>query len=372
MEFCCFGRKWLNLPLDSANSEKFQHMSDYLSDRSRFNTHRPHDNRRARFHDYKRPGDYMITLKKASGCPDFSVLEGDPFSRTDPPRVRLYPAGMLIEREMRAFLDANPWFEFLQYVIMPDHVHIYWRVKTMIEKDLGVYIGYFKAQCTGKWKKYLSDRSRVRNGKAELDHGSVSGDGSASGSALASGSVSEAWGRNHRSDEVLFQEKFNDRIAFPGIEEQLKNYILDNPRRRLIVLKYPHLFQRVRNVRIDDQVMDCYGNFQLLRFPFMSAAVVSTRYSAKERAAKEMEWDWVIRNRGVLVSPFISTDERTLMKRCLEGGGSIIRILADGIPARYRPAPAELPTSLKGGCFTSALRASQHTALTSSARSVSP
>jgi hypothetical protein len=284
----------------------------------------------------------MITLKKAPGCPDFSVLEGDPFSRNDPPRVRLYPSGLLIEREMKAFLDVNRRFEFLQYVIMPDHVHIYWRVKTMIEKDLGVYIGYFKAQCTGRWKKYLADCSRVRTGEAELYPGSASGGGSASGSA------SGVRGRNHRSEEVLFQEKFNDRIAFPGIEEQLKNYILDNPRRRLIVLKYPHLFQRVRNVRIDDQEMDCYGNFQLLRFPFMSAAVVSTRYSAKERAVKDMEWEWVIQNRGVLVSPFISTEERNLMQRCLAGGGSIIRILADGIPTRYRPAPTELPYFTEG------------------------
>lgn len=317
-------------------------MSDYLSAGSKFNTHRPHDNRRASFHDYKRPGDYMITLKKAPGCPAFSVLEGDPFSRTDPPRIRLCPAGMLIEQEMKAFLTKNSRFEFLQYVIMPDHVHIYWRVKTMIEKDLGVYIGYFKAQCTGKWKKYLADCSRGRNGEAGLTYGSVPGNDP--GNQAASGAL----GQNHRSDGVLFQEKFNDRIAFPGIEEQLKNYILDNHRRRLIVLKYPHLLQRVRNVRIDDQVMDCYGNFQLLRFPFMSAAVVSTRYSARERAAKEMEWDWVIRNRGVLVSPFISTDERALMQRCLAAGGSIIRILPDGIPARYRPASAELPYFTEG------------------------
>ncbi|MDE5840544.1 MAG: hypothetical protein K2H49_06445 [Muribaculaceae bacterium] len=42
-----------------------------------FRPHRPHNCRRAGFHNYKAPGYYMITFNKGENIPDFSYLAGD-------------------------------------------------------------------------------------------------------------------------------------------------------------------------------------------------------------------------------------------------------------------------------------------------------
>lgn len=286
--------------------------------------HCPHNNRRAAFHDYRSPCNYMITINKAPGCPPFSRLAGNPKAPAeDPPRTVLSSVGLVIDEQVRD-LDAMPQFAVCNYVVMPDHVHILWHVACRLPRDIGFYVGLFKARCSKIWREQL--------------------------------------GLPIGSDVHVFAPKYNDRIAFAEeMFHRFDRYIRDNPRRRLMVMKYPELFNRRQSVKINGRVMDVYGNFQLLRHPIISAVIVSSRYTVEERRAYEKEWDETIRSGGVLVSPFISKAEKEVMHRGMEEGASIIRILPDGIGQKYKPSGHEFELCAEGRCLhIGALRPSAH------------
>lgn len=166
----------------------------------------PHNCRRASWHDYKGPGWYMITLSKTPAAPSFSRIAGSLTIPENPPHCDLNDIGHIIDFQIVS-LNSEPIFEIPTYVVMPDHVHLLWRVREWLPKDLGYYVGLFKSRCTKTWRE----------------------------------------------------------------------------RRRLIVKSHPELFQTAQRVKIADRVMDCYGNFQLLKNPVIASVIVSSRYTADFR-----------------------------------------------------------------------------------------
>ena len=276
-----------------------------------FRPHIPHNCRRAKFHNYKAPGTYLITFTKGMHIPDLSSLAGDIRSYKNPPRTNLTHIGEIINSKIIE-IDQMPEFEIPNHVIMPDHIHLLWKVKEWLPRDLGHYVAYLKAQATALWHENFG----------------------------TSPSIS------------LFASKFNDKISFDdSMPARFSRYISDNPRRRLTIMTHPELFSRVQRVRILDKEMDFYGNFQLLKHPVITAAVVSSRYTAAERQYYESAWEEAIRTQSVLVSPFISKEEKTLMRRGIEAGASIIRIIPDGIGPKYKPCGQEFDLCAQGRCL---------------------
>lgn len=264
---------------------------------------KPNSCRRAAFHNYRAPGVYMITLSKSPDAPPFSTLAGDPFVPDDPPRAILTSLGELIN-QMILDLNGKIDFEIPNHVVMPDHVHILWRVKYRLERELGYHIGLFKSRC-------------------------------AKDSGIS-----------------VFAPKFNDRISFSDeMTERFSRYISDNPRRRRVALLYPHFFNRRQRLRIGNHEYDIYGNFQLLRNPLIAPVIVSSRYTDEERRQNEARWNEAIRSGGVLISPFISQSEKEIMRRGIDEGASIIRIIPDGITPRYKPYGEEFDLCAQGRCL---------------------
>ncbi|MDE6341150.1 MAG: hypothetical protein K2K93_02435, partial [Muribaculaceae bacterium] len=198
-----------------------------------------------------------------------------------------------------------------------------WRVKEWLPRDLGHYVAYLKAKSSALWHERFGTDPSVS----------------------------------------LFAPKFNDKISFDdSMPARFSRYISDNPRRRLTVKTWPELFGRAHRVRILDKEMDFFGNFQLLKHPIIAPAVVSSRYSDEERKRYEFAWEEAIRTQGVLISPFISDAEKTLMRRGIESGASIIRIVPDGIGPKYKPSGQEFDLCAQGRCLhIGAPRQSAHT-----------
>lgn len=279
-----------------------------------FKKHRPHDCRRAAFHDYRAPGYYMISISKDPDCPVFSRLTGDPRDLSNPPTVILSEVGKIIDHQIHCIEDWH-YFKITNYIIMPDHIHIMWYVNQFLDHEIGHFIGLFKSRCSTNLGK--SYRAR--------------GIGSA---------------------PSVFSLKYNDKIAFDTeMLNRLSNYISDNPRRRLIAIKHPHLFQRIQCVQIGNFEMDIYGNFQLLKHPIICPAIVSSRYTPEEKSHWERTWDETIRTQGVLISPFISEAENALMHRAIEEGASVIRIVPDGLPPKFKPQGKFFDLCLEGRCL---------------------
>ncbi len=288
-----------------------------------FRPHRPHNCRRAKFHNYKAPGYYMISINKDEAVQVFSYIGGDIHSIENPPCTILTPIGEIIDTEINNL--NNPKFEIPNYVVMPDHLHILWRVKEWLLKDLGYYVGLFKSRCTLNCRKAFPYFSNIPNFS-------------------------------------LFTPKFNDKISFSDeMTQRFSNYISDNPRKRLTVITHPELFNWTHRVRILDYEMDFFGNFQLLKHPIIAVTVVSSRYTPEERIKFQNAWEEAIRTESVLVSPFISKDEKALMNRAIEEGASIIRIVPDGIGPKYKPSGQEFNLCSQGRCLHLGLPAYQPT-----------
>ncbi|MDE6559724.1 MAG: transposase [Muribaculaceae bacterium] len=273
--------------------------------------HTPHSNRRSRHHDYRNPGVYMITISKDKTAPDFSYLQGDPQKRDDLPKAIPTPTGTIIETQIKA-IEEDTNFKIEEYVIMPDHLHILWRVKRYLPKEFGYYVGLFKSRCTKNWRHIL----------------------------------------RYTTERPLFTPKFNDRIAYnKDMSERFRKYILDNPRRRRIRTLIPQLSQSAHRIRLGEMEFHIFGNFQLLRYPQIVPAIVSSRSTPEENTYFQRLWEETIRCGGVFISPFISHEEKVLRDRLLEANGSIIRIVADGIGPRYKPSGSEFDLCIEGRCL---------------------
>lgn len=95
---------------------------------------------RAFFHDYRSRCIYHITMTKAAGVPAFSTLAGG----VDDAHVNLTLLGKMIVAAIFELPKREPAISNLQYVIMPDHIHLLIFIKEQTPKALGSYIGMLK------------------------------------------------------------------------------------------------------------------------------------------------------------------------------------------------------------------------------------
>ena len=97
---------------------------------------------RARWMDYQSPSIQMLTLITVDRKPLLTELRGETTSLT--------PLGAAVTREIECiptYLGAAS-IEILDYVVMPDHVHILLRIHDRLPRHLGQYIRWFKVQCS--------------------------------------------------------------------------------------------------------------------------------------------------------------------------------------------------------------------------------
>lgn len=179
--------------------------------------------------------------------------------------IRRSDLGMVIARNIAGIHLLNTNLRVLQYIIMPDHVHLLLRVLDTLDRHLGDYIGMFK----------------VRTG--------------------------QDYARRTGVYKTVFENDFYDCILYPSRSlNAIYEYIRDNPRRLAERREHPEYFQRVNDLVIDGKICRAYGNMQLLSNPFKDQVVIHRRYSAREREDKRRECLYTASNGGVLVSPFIS------------------------------------------------------------------
>lgn len=188
----------------------------------------------------------------------------------------------------------------LQYMIMPDHIHILLFVTAPIPRHLGNYIGMFK----------------VKTGQ---DFQNLSG-----------------------FEGPVFDEDFYDCILYPKRSlDVLYRYLRDNPRRLAVRREHPEFFRRVNCMEIGDGRFQAYGNIQLLENPFKEQVVVHRRDGEAERDAKRQLWFHTGANGGVLVSPFISPAEKDIRREAEAVGSRIILITNATMGERYKPSESD-------------------------------
>ncbi len=109
----------------------------------------------------------------------------------------------------------------------------------------------------------------------------------------------------------------------------------------LRILQYalmPEYFSRINRISIKGRSYAAYGNFQLLRNLFMEQVVVHRKDNLTKRDADRMRWLHTGLNGGVLVSPFISPDEKSVREEAESSGSKTILIVHEAFGERFKPS----------------------------------
>lgn len=254
-------------------------------------------------HDYRSRCIYHITMTKAPVVPPFSRIAGS----LEQPVVERSALGRIVEQQIRELPLLCPALRILQYVVMPDHLHLALFAESELPKALGSYLGMMKVKCGQLAEERLSIRP------------------------------------------PLFERDFYDRILRRGHNlDTICEYIRQNPYRLLVRHLHPEYFRRVNSIEINGEQWQAYGNMQLLDNPFKAPVVIHRADSEPTKWAKRCRWKHLAENGGVLVSPFISPEEKEVRRECEEVGGKVILLSCKPFGKREKPAARDFELCAEG------------------------
>lgn len=260
---------------------------------------------RAPWHDYKSRCIYHITLNKSPMTPAFGHLAGNSAIRPGNdgcPYVVSSATGNAVKTALRQLSELSPELKILQYALMPDHLHLLLFVEQQLDEILGRKIAAFKV---------------MANKLAGIDH--------------------------------LFSRGFHDRILKPSHTlDTIFRYIRENPYRLAVRRERPEFFRRVNHLVIAGEQWQAYGNFQLLENPFKEQVVVHRADSLQRREQNRDLWLHTAANGGVLVSPFISRDEKAIRAEVEAVDAKIILLTNEAFPERFKPASHDFNRCIDG------------------------
>ncbi|MDE6294743.1 MAG: hypothetical protein K2M03_01625, partial [Muribaculaceae bacterium] len=144
----------------------------------------------------------------------------------------------------------------------------------------------------------------------------------------------------------------------------LFRYIRENPHRLAMQRQFPQFFRRIRRLKIGDGEYEAYGNLFLLRNPDKEAVKISRRFSDEEKARKRYGWLNAAAKGTVLVSPFISRDEKGIRAEAEALGAKIILITHESFGERFKPASRDFDLCTSGRLLIISLGEPSGTTLT--------
>lgn len=252
-------------------------------------------NKRAWWHDYYSRSIYMITVNKRKEAALFGELVGDwhiPLGEPGSPDIRLSQIGKTIRKWIKKIPSVIPNTRLFQYKVMPDHIHFLIFVQERTPCHLGKYISAFK---------------------------------------------------NHIRMEIgctVFQTGFNDKILSKTRKlDDMFRYLQENPYRLAIKKANPDNFRRCDRIKIKGNLYSGYGNLFLLKNPFREVVIVHRKSSDEEKQQQRERWNHHSFGGGVLVSPFISQDEKKVREEVEKFGGRVILIVDKPLPEPpWKPA----------------------------------
>ena len=289
--------------------------------------------RRARWHDYRSVSLYMLTYTALPHRPSLGSVE---LINKEPTIVHT-ALGKKILEEIDKIPIFHPRIDLYTRVVMPDHIHFIIYVKERLDRQLGMELAGFSKACNDAYRDILRDdayRDHILHDEAYRD--------------IIRGGNELQLPDCDKSD-LLFDEGFNDRIIMhPNQLDTCRRYIEDNPRRLYIKKLYPDLFRRYNHLQIDNRHYAAYGNIFLLRDFERMQVVIHRADSSETRLLNKKRWLQCASNGGVLVSPFISRDEKEIRNLAIDAGANLIIIRNEGFEERFKPSGLEFELCSEG------------------------
>lgn len=323
--------------------------------------------RRAHFHDYNRPGVYMITIVTEGRQQLFGQIVGHTRGLRGTEEYPHLRCSVLGERILQKEIAKIPAFykmvEVMKVALMPDHIHLLLNVKGRLPegKHLGNVVRGFKTGCTRAWWQLQDEQE----GKAGGETGRASGEiGRPSGNALGTvgGTVSEASPSEDCKERsggckepskgskgwrpVIFEAGYHDRIIIrDGMLENICRYMDENPFRARLREERPNLMQRRLHLWIHDREYAAFGNLFLLKNP--DRIQVFFHRKNKEGVPTHLTPEYVqdkekllkrAEEGAVLVTPGISKGEKGVVDAALDDYLPLILLQKEPISEYWKPS----------------------------------
>lgn len=234
----------------------------------------------------------MVTLNVAGRRPLLGTLAGNERHA----HCRLSPLGLEVQEAWYRGGQVYDGVMLLQCQLMPDHLHAIVFFTRHLPFDLGRVVRGFKAACNAAYRRH---------------------------------------GLQCDEHPGLWESGYHDRILRrEGQLDRLKEYIADNPRRRLVRSLRPDFFTVVHRIEVAGLTLDTQGNRFLLDAPWM----VAVRCSRSADVTAERERYLAMARRGaVLVSPSVSPGEKAAMRAAMDCGYPVVFVRPQGFSNFAKP-----------------------------------
>ena len=308
--------------------------------------------RRSYWHDYRQRGLYMVTMAIDGRKRLFGTIAGRANGRPgtdEAPHVMLSALGRcVLEEEVPKIHRYYPEVEVWRVAIMPDHIHLLLMVRETLRdgKHLGMVVRGFKTGCSRAWWR-LQDEAAL-GGKAPITTAGKEAPGTATGgNAPGAALVPKAspLGKEQLRP-VLFEKGYHDRIINrPGMLENIKRYMQENPLRARIREECPKLMERQLHLWIGGREYAAFGNLFLLKFPikeqvFFHRRDPRTGQPTEQTDDYQREHDRLLRlaeEGTVLVTPGISKGESLVVSDALDARLPLILLQKEPISEYWKP-----------------------------------
>ena len=329
---------------------------------------KPHEimhnqHRRAEWRDYGGTGLYMVTLCIEGRQGLLGYLEGDIRAQRTLaafPHIVLSPLGRAVLEEELPKIHSNfPQIELWQAAVMPDHLHLLFYIREPLPKGkhLGHIISSFKGGCSRAWwamrtaaEKTAAEKTAADAAGTAAGAGTTAGAGTAAGAGttaevpVASATVKPAAAKP--AGPPLFEQGYHDRIINrPGMLENIKRYLADNPLRALMRRQLPRLMERRLHLRIGTHDYAAFGALFLLKRAEKEQVFyhrrdkqtgIATELTEKYRQQRDHQLSEA-RDGVVLVSPSISKGEKLVIDTAIDEGLPVIQLQKEPIERYWKP-----------------------------------
>ena len=283
----------------------------------------------------------MVTMVVEGRTPVFGHIEGHAKGKpgtNEAPHMVLSELGQqVLEEEIKKIRHFYSMVEVWRVAIMPDHIHLLIRVKDSLPegKHLGTIVCGFKTGCTRAWWNLNPI-------------GNAMGAGAAAAVPRASAAAAVPEGSpSGLLRPVLFQKGYHDRIINrPGMLENIKRYMAENPLRARIRQECPKLMERQLHLWIGGREYAAFGNLFLLKYPLKEQVFFHRRDAATGQPTETTEAYQQERQRllqkgeegTVLVTPGISKGESLVVSDALDAHLPLILLQAEPIGEYWKPS----------------------------------
>ena len=316
-------------------------------------------------------GVYHVTLTVPSREPLLGRLvipDGDPALA----RIERTALGNAVVDELYVMCRHYPEVRILQFCLMPDHLHaVVYVTKVMKASIRSVVRGYWQ----GVKKLGRAYSQRMEAGVSASVSASASGASSVSASVSGASSVSAELnsatmdkGGGGFPFPVFTERPFIRPLSRRGQLQTMIHYVQMNPQRLATKRMKPGFFRVQKDIVIGNRKYDAVGNVALLtQYPDGGAVqrpdgglvqhpdggamrrydvvhVRSVMVKAAERGERQALRDYMnsrvlmARKGTVMVSPFISMQERQVMEVLLKEQRPVVLLTGDGFREYYKPA----------------------------------